>query len=63
VVERKINQYFKKHLCPVFSELNPRQDGDGSQNANSYTFQSNGASGRPGEIYCINLPSKLELLY
>ena len=27
----KGNQYFKKHLCPVFSELNSRQDGDGSQ--------------------------------
>jgi len=24
LVERKINQYFKKHTCPVFSELNPR---------------------------------------
>jgi hypothetical protein len=63
VVERKINQYFKKHLCPFCSELNPRQNGDGSQNANSFAFQPTGASGRPGEIYCIYLPSKLELLY
>jgi len=40
VVDRKINQYFKKHLCLVFSELNPRQDEDGSQNANSFALKA-----------------------
>jgi len=55
VVERQINQYFKKHLCPVFSELNPRQDGDGSQNANSFAVPPTVASGRPRKLHSFAL--------
>ena len=62
MAERKVNQHFKNHFCPFFSELNPRQDEDGFQNTDSFAFQTPVVSGRPREIYCIQFPSKLQLL-